>query len=524
MAAATSELPLVQTGAPSGVPQTTEAAHPSTSASPASGGAKSMEVCRNYLNGACNLADCKFAHTPPYVKVGDDGRVSICSDYLAGRCNREHLPTPCKFYHPLDHQMSGADLARRSMAGAGAKPSSWDASIASMMMMPGIGTAAPAGMGPPRGGGKGAHMEICRKFSRGDCSLLDCKFAHAGPEVRVTMEPGGRQVVSICLDSLRDACHRDNLPEKCRFYHPLPHQRVAASELIKAADRGATFPPAQPPVWNPWLLGTGHQSPQPDALQALQTLSALFPSSGAVLAQSLASPAAPAGSAGLDQREVCRKFQRGQCSFSDCKFAHVGAPAPLAAAQSLQAMLQPGGALGLGGLGVGPLGMGAQATDHREVCRKFMRGQCTFSDCKFAHPVTTQAAALHSLQAMLQSGGLQLPGGLMGGLVGGAGLPRLPSGGNPEVREVCKKFLRGQCTFADCKFAHPAPSVRLTPEGHVMVCHDFLNGKCDRENLPTPCRYYHPPPHQLPPGSRKRAEQHGGAEAEGPSSKQARRS
>ena len=55
----------------------------------------------------------------------------------------------------------------------------------------------------------------------------------------------------------------------------------------------------------------------------------------------------------------------------------------------------------------------------------------------------------------------------------------LPSGSDVTHIEVCRKFLKGECPFRDCKFAHPERHVELTGDW-VRVCLDHLQGKCNR--------------------------------------------
>uniref|UniRef100_A0A7E4V6C1 Muscleblind-like protein n=1 Tax=Panagrellus redivivus TaxID=6233 RepID=A0A7E4V6C1_PANRE len=60
--------------------------------------------------------------------------------------------------------------------------------------------------------------------------------------------------------------------------------------------------------------------------------------------------------------------------------------------------------------------------------------------------------------------------------------------------EVCREFLRGQCSRNDveCKFAHPPPHVDVQ-NGRVTACYDSIKGRCTREN--PKCKYLHPPQH-----------------------------
>ncbi|XP_061378848.1 muscleblind-like protein 3 isoform X1 [Danaus plexippus] len=60
-----------------------------------------LEVCREFLRGACKRAEseCRFAHPPPPVVAHDDGCVTVCMDAVKGRCVRD----PCRYFHPPLH-------------------------------------------------------------------------------------------------------------------------------------------------------------------------------------------------------------------------------------------------------------------------------------------------------------------------------------------------------------------------------------------------------------------------------------
>ncbi|KAI3380949.1 hypothetical protein SNEBB_002546 [Seison nebaliae] len=55
--------------------------------------------------------------------------------------------------------------------------------------------------------------------------------------------------------------------------------------------------------------------------------------------------------------------------------------------------------------------------------------------------------------------------------------------------QICSDFQRGSChNGASCAFAHPTPNNQTESDGIVVVCVDFIKGKCNRES----CRYFHP--------------------------------
>ncbi|XP_064418268.1 muscleblind-like protein 1 isoform X2 [Latimeria chalumnae] len=61
-----------------------------------------LEVCREYQRGNCNRGenDCRFAHPADTTMIDtNDNTVTVCMDYIKGRCSREK----CKYFHPPAH-------------------------------------------------------------------------------------------------------------------------------------------------------------------------------------------------------------------------------------------------------------------------------------------------------------------------------------------------------------------------------------------------------------------------------------
>eukprot|EP00074_Homo_sapiens_P063911 XP_011511148.1 muscleblind-like protein 1 isoform X18 [Homo sapiens] len=59
-------------------------------------------VCREYQRGNCNRGenDCRFAHPADSTMIDtNDNTVTVCMDYIKGRCSREK----CKYFHPPAH-------------------------------------------------------------------------------------------------------------------------------------------------------------------------------------------------------------------------------------------------------------------------------------------------------------------------------------------------------------------------------------------------------------------------------------
>uniref|UniRef100_A0A8C6M1F2 Muscleblind like splicing regulator 2 n=1 Tax=Nothobranchius furzeri TaxID=105023 RepID=A0A8C6M1F2_NOTFU len=227
--------------------------------------------------------------------------------------------------------------------------------------------------------------------------------------------------------------------------------------------------------------------------------------------------------------EVCRQFQRGNCSRSneECKFAHPP--------------------------------KSCQVENGRVIaCFDSLKGRCSRENCKYLHPPShlktqleingrnnliqqkTAAAVLaqqmqlmipgHSLQPMVRGLGANT------GLAYGSyitplshGMSLIPSDilsntpvlvpGSPAVTvqctssssssssnspsqklqrpdklEVCREFQRGNCARGetDCRFAHPIDSPMIdSTDNTVTVCMDYIKSRCSREK----CKYFHPPAH-----------------------------
>ncbi|XP_063743813.1 muscleblind-like protein 2a isoform X2 [Eleginops maclovinus] len=230
--------------------------------------------------------------------------------------------------------------------------------------------------------------------------------------------------------------------------------------------------------------------------------------------------------------EVCRQFQRGNCSRSDeeCKFAHPP--------------------------------KSCQVDNGRVVaCFDSLKGRCSRENCKYLHPPShlktqleingrnnliqqkTAAAVLaQQMQLMIPGPSLQpVPTfqftqglGTNTGLGYGSYMTPLSHGmslistdnlssnqvlvsGSPPVTvqsssssssssspsqklqrtdklEVCREFQRGNCARGetDCRFAHPSDSPMIdTTDNTVTVCMDYIKSRCSREK----CKYFHPPAH-----------------------------
>ncbi|XP_005401268.1 PREDICTED: muscleblind-like protein 3 isoform X2 [Chinchilla lanigera] len=288
-------------------------------------------------------------------------------------------------------------------------------------------------------------LEVCREFQRGTCSRgdADCKFAHPP---RVCHVENGRVVA--CFDSLKGRCTREN----CKYLHPPPHLKTqleinGRNNLIQQKTAAAMFtqqmqfmlqnaqmssfeavPECQVARrhraghWNTWeflspdvilvetLRGNNCQTiPVTPSLTASPTMafSPYVSHTGMSLVPAELLPNAPVLISGnppiplpgvpgpklmrSDKLEVCREFQRGNCTRgeSDCRYAH---PTDVSMIET--------------------------SDNTVTVCMDYIKGRCSREKCKYFHPpphlqAKLKAAhhqAIHSgATAMaLQPGGLQL--------------------------------------------------------------------------------------------------------------------
>nr|XP_017824031.1 muscleblind-like protein 3 isoform X4 [Callithrix jacchus] len=247
-------------------------------------------------------------------------------------------------------------------------------------------------------------LEVCREFQRGTCfrADADCKFAHPP---RVCHVENGRVVA--CFDSLKGRCTREN----CKYLHPPPHlktqleingrnnliqQKTAAAMfaqqmqlMLQNAQMSSlgSFPmapslPNPPMAFNPYMPHPGmglvpaELVPNPPVLIPGNPPLALTGAIGPKLMRS-------------DKLEVCREFQRGNCTRgeNDCRYAH-----PTDAS-----MIEVG-------------------DNTVTICMDYIKGRCSREKCKYFHPPAHLQAKLkaahhqmnHSAAMALQHGTLQL--------------------------------------------------------------------------------------------------------------------
>ncbi|XP_077987304.1 muscleblind-like protein 1 isoform X4 [Glandiceps talaboti] len=354
-------------------------------------------------------------------------------------------------------------------------------------------------------------LEVCREFQRGTCTRPDteCKFAH--PSKSVTVENGR---VTACFDSLKGKCTREN----CKYLHPPPHLKnqleingrnnLATQKMLQSLNQQLPLQPFVPgPItthvspqfvnspavtaaFNPYLQH--HTQPTISNENVHMSVPGMVPTPPHMLP--------PHKLQRNDRLEVCREFQRGNCTRgeNDCKFAHPGDHVTI------------------------------DTTDNSvTVCMDYIKGRCSRDKCKYFHPPPHLQARIKAAQHQASQASAAAAAAAM--------LPTTPDKSNKKrardpADEILHLALPGiiplpkkgpaamiganpyQQALATLQFAQPTPLV-ATPL-HMMapvptagaqaanvpyynaqnqlvetlpVCRDFKAGNCKRPN----CRYVH---------------------------------
>ncbi|XP_008065636.1 muscleblind-like protein 3 isoform X1 [Carlito syrichta] len=250
-------------------------------------------------------------------------------------------------------------------------------------------------------------LEVCREFQRGTCSRADadCKFAHPP---RFCHVENGRVVA--CFDSLKGRCTREN----CKYFHPPPHLKTqleinGRNNLIQQKTAAAMFAQQMQLMLQNAQMSSLTSFPVTPSLVTNPAMAfnpyLPHPGMGLVPAELVPNtpvlipgnpPLALPGAAGpkpmrSDKLEVCREFQRGNCTRgeNDCRYAH---PTDVSM---------------------------IEVSDNTvTICMDYIRGRCSREKCKYFHPPAHLQAKLkaahhqmnHSAATAmaLQPGALQL--------------------------------------------------------------------------------------------------------------------
>ncbi|KAK9980126.1 hypothetical protein ABG768_013518 [Culter alburnus] len=319
-------------------------------------------------------------------------------------------------------------------------------------------------------------LEVCREFQRGTCSRSDaeCKFAHPAKSCQVE---NGR--VIACFDSLKGRCSREN----CKYLHPPPHLKTQLEingrnnliqqknmamlaqqmQLANAIMPGSQLQPmpmfsvtpslatnasaaaaaAAAAAFNPYL---GPVSPGLMSAEILPSAPVLMAGNPAVASMPSAANAAAAASAvaaqkllRTDRLEVCREYQRGNCSRgeTDCRFAH---PAD-------STMIDP-------------------SDNTVTVCMDYIKGRCSRDKCKYFHPPAhLQAkikAAQHQVNQATAAAAMGIPHSVM------PPLPKRPAleKANGATSMFSTGMLQYQQALANMQFQQQAAFIPSVPMMH----------------------------------------------------------
>ncbi|XP_071782967.1 muscleblind-like protein 1 isoform X23 [Centroberyx gerrardi] len=309
-------------------------------------------------------------------------------------------------------------------------------------------------------------LEVCREFQRGTCSRSDqeCKFAHPAKSCQVE---NGR--VIACFDSLKGRCSREN----CKYLHPPPHLKTQLEingrnnliqqknmamlaqqmQLANAMMPGTQLPPmpvfsvtpglatnasaaaAAAAAFNPYLGPVSPGLMPPEILPSTPVLMASSPTISQV-------PNAAAAAQKLlrtDRLEVCREYQRGNCSRgeNDCRFAH---PADSTMIDTNDNTVT--------------------------VCMDYIKGRCSREKCKYFHPPAhLQAkikAAQHQVNQATAAAAMGIPHSVMAPLPKRAALEKA----NGASAVFNTGMLQYQQALANMQFQQQAAFLPSVPMMH----------------------------------------------------------
>ncbi|XP_064538268.1 muscleblind-like protein 2 isoform X21 [Drosophila montana] len=222
-----------------------------------------LEVCREFLRGACKRAEseCRFAHPQESVARHDDGSITVCMDAVKGRCARD----PCRYFHPplhLQAQLKAAQTRATAVAAAAAQFSGMvpfkrpaaeksgipvyqpGATAYQQLMQPYVPVSSNTKMPPlnascviytDASGQLLDTLPVCQDFNRSMCSRLNCRFVHLTEDDKVEVID---QRVAVCRDHANSQCRR----KQCKYYHipiVLPPANIMAAMITNPSEQQA---------------------------------------------------------------------------------------------------------------------------------------------------------------------------------------------------------------------------------------------------------------------------------------------
>ncbi|XP_043982700.1 muscleblind-like protein 3 isoform X1 [Gambusia affinis] len=321
-------------------------------------------------------------------------------------------------------------------------------------------------------------LEVCREYQRGTCSRsdTDCKFAHPSRSCHVE---NGR--VIACFDSLKARCTREN----CKYLHPPPHlktqleingrnnliqQKAAAAMLAQQMQFMLPGAQLQPITTFPVTpsLATSHSMAFSPYLNHMGPAMGLMPD--LLPSTPLLVPGSPTGLTAMgngtsaqkhtrtDKLEVCREFQRGNCTRgeSDCRYAH-----PLEA------------------------GMVDCSENSVIVCMDYIKGRCSRDKCKYFHPPAHLQARIKASQHQASQNTAPVPLALApGGMQSLPKRPILEKSNGAAAAVFNPSMFHYQQALANMQLQQPAfistvdSSELLTPDPVELQCVPMENHFC----------------------------------------------
>ncbi|XP_026061405.1 muscleblind-like protein 1 isoform X13 [Carassius auratus] len=206
----------------------------------------------------------------------------------------------------------------------------------------------------------------------GRCSRENCKYLHPPPHLKTQLEINGRNnlIQQKNMAMLAQQMQLANAIMPGSQLQPMPMFSVTPSLATNASAAAAAAAAA---AFNPYL---GPVSPGLMPAEILPSAPVLMAGSPAMPSAANAAAAAASAAAAqkllrTDRLEVCREYQRGNCSRgeTDCRFAH---PAD-------STMIDPG-------------------DNTVTVCMDYIKGRCSRDKCKYFHPPAHLQAKIKAAQ------------------------------------------------------------------------------------------------------------------------------
>ncbi|XP_026061372.1 muscleblind-like protein 1 isoform X14 [Carassius auratus] len=274
----------------------------------------------------------------------------------------------------------------------------------------------------------------------GRCSRENCKYLHPPPHLKTQLEINGRNnlIQQKNMAMLAQQMQLANAIMPGSQLQPMPMFSVTPSLATNASAAAAAAAAA---AFNPYL---GPVSPGLMPAEILPSAPVLMAGSPAMPSAANAAAAAASAAAAqkllrTDRLEVCREYQRGNCSRgeTDCRFAH---PAD-------STMIDPG-------------------DNTVTVCMDYIKGRCSRDKCKYFHPPAhLQAkikAAQHQVNQATAAAAMGIPHSVM------PPLPKRPAleKANGATSMFSHGMLQYQQALANMQFQQQAAFIPSVPMMH----------------------------------------------------------